>query len=927
MHRRIGEFHLSRSNHPASAFFFITLRPPVPLLVVMSCSDSAGSTGSVASAAHRLSSYAVAEIGRRTPATIMQLVRSEVDALRAQMDDRGVRASTFIWQASPAGVYDGSVFCVVDRKAAYRYQLEHMKECPAAQSVFSRPKKMLMEWSAASENDRLSSGVRADVELLLGDGVPAEERARRLKSWYKMAYGKLCNGKKADKRMPAEIVDRLKTVGELVRRRNAVILMNHAEAMQQSFMAAFTDSVLLKGVDPSSTALAMSAHGHGQVWEVECVAKLVVLAKINTHLFVLEDDTVLTRPHEMLTGELAHSGLSPKDLDRFRASLMEGFMSKDFAALRDIYDQIPATLEMANAAGELGEREPSVRRLLGHVLSIYHTGPSRKRKRGAAGVHYAKLSDAKQAQAAVVEPCLVVGEDRAGSKGLYRRWTLMREHELVQCVGKPCHMTFVGRNVAYRVVVDYDEPRALTDEEVEAFASHVKDFWQNRKSLCVSVQVLRTRTRREGDKAHAEHVIFVATDDESGKECLLLNPEEIPLALGGSNGLFDELIYKLGKSLRLAGCPKLHDSGAVDLLSTHLPVECEADWTPSAEEYAVWSPCVLANKRHILHCDVMPAHDTAAAKEVCPYLFPSELFFVDAFVRWIELLCEGNYACDQPKMFYWNKSAQNDPDCNSFILTVIFKSKVSKDKKFLDYSDFAKRVAVPWLKGCASSAGASSCKHHGSNHSYFVFKVDANPAYGQGELRGVNANTHHDKQKSPHGRGAYMAMDDVAKSRVVGEESAEEYETMVREERQSTLGVTLAKSKSLYDAEVRSVNVYRVRLALLRRHRAHQPGRVFPTEGRRDGWSEKRISSHEDTVIAVTSLVRWATKAVALRAVYTELKFYKTNFKGNRAALVVQRLEELRDACDNKQEVDELAEPWGAVVRYASNITYKNEVY
>ena len=66
----------------------------------------------------------------------MQLVRSEVDALRAQMDDRGVRASTFIWQASPAGVYDGSVFCVVDRKAAYRYQLEHMKECPAAQSVF-----------------------------------------------------------------------------------------------------------------------------------------------------------------------------------------------------------------------------------------------------------------------------------------------------------------------------------------------------------------------------------------------------------------------------------------------------------------------------------------------------------------------------------------------------------------------------------------------------------------------------------------------------------------------------------------------------------------------------------------------------------------------------------------------------------------------
>ena len=30
---------------------------------------------------------------------------------------------------------------------------------------------------------------------------------------------------------------------------------------------------------------------------------------------------------------------------------------------------------------------------------------------------------------------------------------------------------------------------------------------------------------------------------------------------------------------------------------------------------------------------------------------------------------------------------------------------------------------------------------------------------------------------------------------------------------------------------------------------------------------------------------------------------------------------------DCKQKLDELAEPWGAVVRYASNITYKNEVY
>lgn len=889
----------------------------------MSCTDSA---------AHRLSSFAVTQIAKRMNGSFAERLRAAVGALRAEMAERGVHASTFIQQTVDAGVHDGDVFCVVDRKAAYCEEFGQMPEYPDVHSVFSDPKNTLLEWSAGSKNARLSDGVRADVALLFGDAVPEAQRSKHLKGWYKKAYGKLCNAVKADKKMPSRLVALLKLVGELVRRRNAVILMDHARDMRDNFMAAYTDSLLLRGVDPAAAVEAMTAKDRGQGWEVECVAKVVVLAKINTHLFVLQDDTVLTRPHEMLTGELAQSGLTPEDLDRFRAALMQGFISKDYAALRDIYDQIPATLEIANAAGELGAREPSVRRLLGHVLSIYNAGPSRKRKRGANGAYYARLADAKQAQLSVSEPCLVVGEDRAGSKGLYRRWRLMREHELVQCIGKPCHMTFVGSDVAYRVVVDYDEPRALADEEVQTFADHVKDFWLARKQLVVSVRVLRTRTRREGAKAHAEHIVFVATDGATGKECLLLNPEEIPSALGGPNGLFDELIYKLGKSLRLAGCPKINASGAVDSLSTHLPVECAAGWTPSAEEYALWSPCALIDKEHVVHCDVMPSHDTVPAKERCPFLFPSELFFVDAFVKWVEKLCEGDYACDQPKMFYWNKDAQSDPDCNSFILTVIFKSRTAKDKKFLDYGDFARRVGVPWLKGSAQSA-ASSCKHHGSNHSYFVFKVDTHPQFGRGELRGVNANTHHDKQdkkskqSKAKSRGAYMAMDDVAKSRVVGEESADDYEATVQQERQSVLSVTLAKTKSLYDAEVRSVNAYRVRLALLRRHRAHQPGRVFPTDARRDGWSEKRVSSHEDAVISIASLVRWGAKALALRAVYTELKFYKTKFKGSRAALVVQRLEELRDACDNKQEVGELAEPWDAVVRYASNITYKNEVY
>ena len=61
--------------------------------------------------------------------------------------------------------------------------------------------------------------------------------------------------------------------GELVRRRNAVILMDHARDMQSNFMAAYTDSLLLRGVDgvgversdliPGASALLWTASAAG----------------------------------------------------------------------------------------------------------------------------------------------------------------------------------------------------------------------------------------------------------------------------------------------------------------------------------------------------------------------------------------------------------------------------------------------------------------------------------------------------------------------------------------------------------------------------------------------------------------------------------------------------------------------------------------
>lgn len=885
------------------------------------------------SAAHRLSGYTVSEIARRTSDAEIALAEEAVRRLAGEMESRGVSASSYIYQAVPAGVYTEGNHCVVDRKQAYRYELEAMQDLAAVHAVFSDPWNTLLRWARESNNVKVLKGVQADVDSMRNDHDSLKKG-----TLYKITYGKLCAAKKADRKMPDLFVRRMALIGEYARRRNALKMMKLAVAAGQSFMAAYTDSLLLRGVDAEATATSMSDTANGLVLKVESRAKVVVLAKINTHLFVLEDGAVLTRPHEMFGEELSRSGLSPDALAEFKDAVVGALSTRNYTWMREVYDQIPAELEMLSAAGKSGLREPSVRRLLGHVLSIDHSSPSRKRKRGAtSSSFYGKLGDAKRAQAAVQEACFVVGEDRAGSKGLYRRWSLLRPSELVRCLGKPCHMTFVGQRVAYRVVVDYDEPEPLDDADVEACAQSIAQFWQNRKQLSVKVQPLRTKTRRQGAKSHSEHIVFVALDEATGKECVLLNPEEIPLAIGVSIKV-DHLIYKLGKSLRLAGCPKLSADGASSQESVHLPKECvESDvhWTPDGSSYSLWCPCVILNDSLITHCDAPPAHDQSTARERCPFLFESETMLADAFVRWWDSLCESDYDYDVPKMFYWNKNKASDPDCNSFIMTVIFKSKTSKSKTFLDYADFAKRVAVPQLKNGFANNTAAQCKHHGSNHSYFVFKIDTDSAYSKGEIRGVNANTHHDKLKKhqaskPSDYGTYMALDDASKRSIVGDQGRQEYETALEAERSAKLNVTLAR-KSEYDAECRQVNAYRVRLALLRRHRAHQPGRQFPTTGRRDGWTEKSNSSHEDTVISVSALMQVAPKAVALRAVYTELKYYKTHLKGKRADYVVEALETLRNSSERPGywEARQVAQAavWEVVVRYGDKVTYRNEVY
>ena len=170
-------------------------------------------------------------------------------------------------------MYNEGNYCVVDRKQAYRYEFEQMRVCAAVCAVFSDPWNTLLAWARESKNAQVLKGVAADIELVLKD-------IGSTKDWYKMAYGKLCAAKKADKKMPAMFVRRMALIGEYARRRNALTMMRLADAAGKSFMAAYTDSLLLKGVDSDATVASLSDAEQGLVLEVESRARVVVLAKI-----------------------------------------------------------------------------------------------------------------------------------------------------------------------------------------------------------------------------------------------------------------------------------------------------------------------------------------------------------------------------------------------------------------------------------------------------------------------------------------------------------------------------------------------------------------------------------------------------------------------------------------------------------------------
>ena len=149
------------------------------------------------SAAHRLSGYTVSEIARRTPSAEIAVADEAVRRLAGEMESRGVSASSYIYQAVPAGVYTEDNYCVIDRKQAYRYELEAMQDLAAVHAVFSNPWNTLPRWARESNNAKVLKGVQADVDLMRNDHDSLKKG-----TLYKITYGKLCAAKKADRKMP-----------------------------------------------------------------------------------------------------------------------------------------------------------------------------------------------------------------------------------------------------------------------------------------------------------------------------------------------------------------------------------------------------------------------------------------------------------------------------------------------------------------------------------------------------------------------------------------------------------------------------------------------------------------------------------------------------------------------------------------------------
>ena len=888
-------------------------------------------------AVRRLSSFIVSYVARHMTPDIAAAIARECSRCAVAMRAAGADKSSVIKINVPPGTVVRGAFILTDRSGAYLDELRRMDEFPEVKRVFTNVCGVLSSAVSAMQQAGYAEaehGLNEDMLALFGADVDADDRRRHLKSLYKLVYGKLGNAATADCQMPDPVARALKSACELTRRRNALVMLGHAARFGDKCLAVYTDSMLLRGVDAASVVRTMTAPF--ETWHVEFQGDLAVIGTTNKHMFAdTSTGTSMVRPAQMFGTELQSTGWSEDVLRRLRDDIVSAAAAGDEAALRGIRARIPAKLSMPNAAGVLGDREPSVRHLLSHVLERMTAGAcsvaTEPGSKSSGQRFFSSLSQAETAQNISLQNALVVGVDFQGGSKQYRKFVLVNPESLCrECFGKPCHLIYCGTNLAYRAHLDWDESTPLSDESVQRAADALRQYWQEKKCLAVTVQALRTHTHRDGDKRHAEHVTFLA-HNEAGEECVFLNVTEIPSALNLDDS-FDLGIYGHRKSLRMPGCPKL--SGGMD--TAHVPRGESPEWNPTEEDYRKWCPCVCVDDSMVVHCDAPPpAPGASTHAEGTEILFPSERAMLDGLWDYVRSLCP-QHTCTDPKMRFF----ELNQEYNQFLINMVARW----NNKYLDFDDFMRRVVVPRLhSGEVEVPRTVDCNHRSGNNSYFLLNFDL----GTGRLASLRGKTHMPKgerdERDERGgspskrrkkafklpnRGTVLELTKPVLQRMLRGDAAQKYARLQRAERDECVCVTQLKPnlECIIFPEDDEMTPLRMRQMLMMRHRAlerRRAGNPIP--------EETREGSHQRATASVSFLVELGDAELAGRAIATERQFYTTHYADaeftRRVVHFLDAQQSILDSRTREPETYKQTSPWAAVLLFARRYTYKHEIY
>lgn len=909
---------------------------------------------------HGLSSFLVCRLAAALTPAVAADIRKSVAACRAEMAKEGFTKSVVARLCvAPGSVVQGPV-SVLDRTGAYLAECAAMSEFPELRRVFSDPVAALRQFADAMQGTP-AARLRADIERLFGPAVDAATRKKHLKSLYKEAYGKLGNASTADKKMPAALVADLKPVAELARRRNALCMLWHAKVFcrQENIvcLGIATDALFVRGATDLTLARMGKAPRQSE-WQEEARGDLLLFgSSVNTYVLASSDGNVVARPRHMFTTELSLAK-TPSELAALRQQVVAAgrlpTAPERRAAFEACLAQVPQECATVTREGKRGVGKPSLRFLLEHLCGHKTAETSSK--------VFRKLNDAVRAQQSRAGVSFVVARACVNQQGHeFRTFRVVPPHRLREvCFGRKDHVVFVGdpTRVGYRAMLDWDAPVPLAAQRVDAAASRLRTFWSEQAGLEVVVRALRTRTRRTGAKQHAEHVVFLATDAASGKECVLLNVTEIPAALGvmaKEEHPFDTEICKWRKSLRLPSAPTARDEGTT---SAHVPKDCTLPWNPDPDEFLRWCPVVaLDPDRTIGYCNTPPPNMVSAVAQGADdttILLPSAQTTVRALWAYLRRACEAyKFSRESVRFFTLNN------EFNQFLVNV----DIERNGKYLDFKSFMRRVMLPDLSGGAAGT-AERCNHRSSNRSFFLLDVDLT----SGCVWRVKAKTHAEKTAAGGApnkrRRTHVATDGTVgtngtvtnrgevlmlcnPSTPVPSQSLcallkcggfwEQYERQIAAERLPL--VTLLRTKNTPGApdfpRCRG-SPKMVWSALHRRHRVLcRRARQLPDAARAQ--DEQRPLNLRSTCHAVSFLALHADRALAMRAVCAEKQFYATHHKdaattGPLLALLDHHLQAVKDRGESGAPLPGDGNPdvkaaWEKVLGFAARFTYAHEVF